>query len=96
MFTLPTNGQNKAKVKLKNRSTSRSPQVSFRIFVLMIILPIRVLEFKQYASEEVLNPDSAIPQPTNGTYNMQFDIYDSALDGTQIGSTLREPGGFGQ
>ncbi len=35
--------------------------------------------------------DSTLPQPTNGTFEMQFKVFDSATNGNQIDSTLTLP-----
>ena len=35
--------------------------------------------------------DTAVAQPTNGTYNMQFALFNALSDGTQLGSTLTIP-----
>ncbi len=32
--------------------------------------------------------DTTVSQPTNGTYNMQFALFDAATDGNQVGATL--------
>jgi hypothetical protein len=35
--------------------------------------------------------DSTLPQPTNGTYNMQFALFDAVSNGNQIGVTVTIP-----
>ena len=35
--------------------------------------------------------DASVPQPTNGTYNMQFALFDAAANGNQIGVTVTIP-----
>ena len=35
--------------------------------------------------------DSTLPQPTNGTYNMQFTLFDAASGGSQVGATVTIP-----
>src|SRR5260221_342478 len=36
--------------------------------------------------------DLTVSQPTNGTYNMQFSLFDASSAGNQLGSTLTIPG----
>lgn len=35
--------------------------------------------------------DSTVTQPTNGTYSMQFALFDAASGGTQVGATVTNP-----
>jgi hypothetical protein len=35
--------------------------------------------------------DASVPQPTNGTYNMQFALFDAVSNGNQIGVTVTIP-----
>ncbi len=67
-----------------------------QILLMTSFLMILILTFAAQAQTSGFSyqgrfTDSAMPQPTNETYNMQFALFDAVSGGTQVGTTISNP-----
>ncbi|MBV9242350.1 MAG: hypothetical protein JO314_10110, partial [Acidobacteria bacterium] len=60
---------------------------AFGLMVILAFASIAAAQTTQFTYQGKLS-DSAVPSPTNGTYDMQFRLWSQAANGVQLGGTI--------